>query len=123
MAVSGAKPESSKSVRYLRLLARISAWLLLATVAVQVFSGWGITHTGVIYKATFGLVDRRLADAIHREVNLPLAIFFLIHVLINIDLLFRKNKSRKSWRIHLLLILLGLALMGIVVYVEYWSVL
>ena len=65
-------------------IARFSAWALLGCVVILVASGWGITQTGVIYKITFGLIDRRLADSIHRTMNLPLAFFFLSHVLINI---------------------------------------
>lgn len=41
-----------------------SAWALLVIVIVLVVSGWGITQTGIIYRLTGGLVDRRLADAI-----------------------------------------------------------
>lgn len=113
--------ETPISVRWLGYFARISAWLLLVSVVVLVATGWGITHTEVIYKATFGLVDRRLADAIHRASNVPLAIFFLAHVLINIRLIvYRKNYSR-IWIIDAILTIIGLMLMALVLYVEFWA--
>ena len=58
---------------WLRRLSRASAWALLVGVVVQVVSGWGITQTGIIYDVTFGLIDRRIANTIHRWINLPLA--------------------------------------------------
>jgi hypothetical protein len=121
MAETNNAPEAQKSVRYLRHLARITAWLLLVDVVILVVSGWGITHTGIIYKSTFGLIDRRLADSIHRAATLPLAFFFLSHVLINVDLAFQRRTRRNTWLVHLILIVIGLAVLGIVAYVEYWS--
>jgi len=70
----------------LKKISRICAWGLLVGVVVLVLSGWGITQTEVIYSATFGQVDRRLANAIHRAINGPLTVFFIAHVLINIKL-------------------------------------
>jgi hypothetical protein len=110
-----------KSIQALRRISRISAWLLLATVAVLVISGWGITRTEIIYKVTFGLIDRKLADSIHRATNLPLAFFFLSHVLINIRLLLTSKKRLKTWLIDGVLITIGIALMGVFVYIEYLS--
>ena len=119
VAVTNMASEVPKSIQWFRRISRISAWLLLATVAVLVVSGWGITHTEIIYKATFGLVDRKLADSIHRATNLPLAFFFLSHVLINIRLLFTTKKSKNNRFIDGGLIAIGLVLMGLFIYVEY----
>jgi hypothetical protein len=119
VAVTNIASEVPKSIQWLRRISRISAWLLLVTVAALVVSGWGITHTEIIYKATFGLVDRRLADSIHRATNLPLALFFLSHVLINIRLLFTTKITKNNWFIDSGLIAIGLALMGLFIYVEY----
>jgi Ni,Fe-hydrogenase I cytochrome b subunit len=119
MAVTNTASEVPKSIQWLRRISRISAWLLLATVAVLVVSGWGITRTEIIYKATFGLVDRKLADSIHRATNLPLAFFFLSHVLINIRLLFTAKKTKNNWFIDGGLIVIGIALVGLFIYVEY----
>jgi cytochrome b subunit of formate dehydrogenase len=111
--------EAPKSAKWLRRLSRISAWLLLATIAVLVVSGWGITRTDIIYKASFHLIDRAVADTIHRASNLPLMFFFLSHVLINIRLLLTGKKTKQNWFIDGGLIVVGLALMGVFVYVEY----
>ena len=106
---------------WLKRIARISAWALLVCVVVLIFSGWGIAQTGVIYQITFGLMDRRLADAVHRATNIPLAFFFLSHVLINIRLNL-KNIKRPciNWLINGVLIALGLYIMWLVVYMEYF---
>jgi cytochrome b subunit of formate dehydrogenase len=104
----------------LRYVSRLSAWLLLAIVVVLVISGWGITQTGVIYKLTFGLIDRRLADAIHRATNLPLAVFFLLHVLINIKLATNTCRRSVAWLVNGVLIVVGGCIIGVVVYMEYF---
>jgi succinate dehydrogenase/fumarate reductase cytochrome b subunit len=65
------------------------------------------------------LIDRAVADTIHRASNLPLMFFFLSHVLINIRLLLTGKKTKQNWFIDGGLIVVGLALMGVFVYVEY----
>ena len=103
----------------LRRIASISSWLLLASTAILVVSGWGITQTEVVYNLSFGLIDRRLADAIHRGSVLPLAFFFLLHVLINIR---RKITSRRKvvvWLANGGLTAIGIGIMALVVYMEY----
>ena len=119
MAATNAPPEVPRSIQWLRRLSRASAWLLLVTVVVLVVSGLGITHTDVIYKATFHLIDRALANSIHRATNLPLMFFFLSHVLINIRLQVRGKRTRENWFIDGGIMLVGLALMGVFIYVEY----
>jgi hypothetical protein len=86
---------ADKTIVLLKILTRSSAWALFACVIILVFSGWGITQTGVIYDITGGLIDRRLADAIHRAANVPVVFFFLAHVFINISLA-ALRKSRFS---------------------------
>ena len=103
---------------WLKIISRTSAWLLLAGVAVLIVSGWGITQTSVIYNATFGLVDRRLADAIHRATNIPLTVFFLVHVLTNIKISLSRSRASRQWLINGILIIIGLALLGVMVYME-----
>ena len=111
---------SGTTVRWLKYLSRLSAWLLLAAVVILGISGWGITQTGVIYKLTFGLIDRRLADAIHRATNLPLAVFFLLHVLINIRLAIKIRRRSVAWLVNGALIVVGGCIIGVVVYMEYF---
>jgi len=113
MAVINIASEVPKSIQWLRRLSRISAWLLLATVAVLVVSGWGITHTDVIYKATFSFNDRGLADSIHRcnqfavNVFLPESRFDQYQVIVN----GKKNKTKLVYR--WCIIIVGLALLGV----------
>jgi cytochrome b subunit of formate dehydrogenase len=104
---------------WLKRISRISSWLLLACVVVLVVSGWGITQTGAVFNATGGLIDRRTADMIHRGVVLPMAVFFLSHVFINIWL---KFKNRRPWVKYLaaaLILALGLLILWLVIYMEY----
>jgi cytochrome b subunit of formate dehydrogenase len=107
---------------WLKRLSRASAWALLAGVVVLVVSGWGITQTGIIFNVTFGLIDRRSADMIHRATNLPLAVFFLAHVLININLAVARSHPARAWLTNGLLIVIGLGLLAIAVYMEYFRV-
>jgi len=102
----------------LKRLSRVSAWALLAVVVVLLFSGWGITQTGIIFGITFGLVDRRAADMIHRATNIPLAIFFLIHVMTNIRLAVSSRRLFVVRLTDIILVVAGIGLMSIVVYLE-----
>jgi thiosulfate reductase cytochrome b subunit len=111
--------ESQKSNLRLRKLSGISAWILLAGVIILILSGWGITQTGIIHGITFGLIDRRSADAIHRAAVVPLIFFFLLHVLINIRLKFSPESPVKIWSTNVILIVIGIGLMVISVYMYF----
>ncbi len=104
--------------RYLKTISRVSAWLLLATIAVLVFSGWGITQTEVIYKISFGLIDRGTADIIHRATNIPLAVFFLSHVTANIRAMVKTKKTSIILTADILLSIVGLGLLVIFIIME-----
>lgn len=112
--------EVNKANFWLKILARASAWVLLVGIIVLIVSGWGITQTGIINSLTGGLVDRRLADAIHRAANVPLAFFFLAHVLINIKLMVSQNHPSRVWLTDIILIGVGVCLMAITIYMEYF---
>jgi hypothetical protein len=90
-------------------------------VAVQVISGWGITHTEIIHNASFGLIDRLTANNIHRGSIIALAFFFLAHVLINIRLKITSRRPLIVWLTNGLLIAVGLGIMALVVYMEYFA--
>jgi hypothetical protein len=105
---------------WLKRFSRISAWALLITVIVLVISGWGITQTGVIYKLSLGLIDRGVANSVHRETTLPLAIFFLSHALINIKLMIFQAHPSRSWLTNTILIVIGVGIMAIVIYMQYY---
>ena len=120
MAIEGQAVKSRKAAIWLKRIARASSWLLLISVALLVFSGWGITQTGIIYDATGGLIDRRIANEIHRAVVLPLAVFFLLHVFINIGLGTAGKKSYIRQMATWGLAALGISILGIVIYMEYF---
>jgi hypothetical protein len=110
----------SKRDVLLKRAAQASAWALLAAVIVAVVSGWGITQTGLIYRLTFGLIDRGLADAIHRATNVPLALFFLCHVFINIKLAISRRRPSRGLLAATILGVVGAALLAIMIYMEYF---
>jgi hypothetical protein len=120
MTIESTTLEVNKANLWLKILARASAWALLAGVVVLMVSGWGITQTGIIHSLTGGLVDRRLADAIHRDANGPLAFFFLSHVLINIKLMISRKNPARAGLTNTILILIGAGLMAITIYMEYF---
>ena len=120
MVIESSAPKNHNANVWLKRLARASAWALFVGVVILVFSGWGITQTGVIYKITFGFIDRRLADSIHRATNLPLAFFFLLHVLINIRLTITNRRPYIVWLTNGVLIAIGGCILGLVVYMEYF---
>ena len=105
---------------WLRKIARVSAYALFAGIFILLLTGWGITQTGVIYQISFGLFDRRLANSIHRAVNAPVALFFLLHVFLNIRLSLTKKHPRKTWLIDSVLIIFGGCMLGIITYMEYF---
>jgi cytochrome b subunit of formate dehydrogenase len=112
----------AKRAVYLKRIAEVSAWALLVTIVVTIISGWGITQTGVIYRLTFGLIDRGLADAIHRAANVPLALFFLSHVFTNIKLRISERTPSKGWLTNSVLGVIGAGLLAIMIYMEYFRV-
>ncbi len=112
--------EVKKANFWLRKMARASAWVLLVGIIILIISGWGITQTGLIYRLTGGLVDRRLADEIHRAANIPLVFFFMAHVLINIKLALPRKSSFGAWLTNIILIAIGVCLMAITVYMGYF---
>jgi hypothetical protein len=104
----------------LKRIAQASAWALLVTVVVAMVSGWGITQTGIIYRLTFGLINRGLADAIHRATNVPLTLFFLSHVFINIKLMISQRSPSRGLLTSSILGAIGAGLLAIMIYMEYF---
>lgn len=106
---------------WLKRIARASAWLLLVMIIVLLISGWGITHTEIIYKASFGLIDRGRADSIHRATQIPAALFFTAHVLLNVRLNLLSCYRRKSWLLNGIIVIIGVCVMGGVIYMQYFA--
>jgi cytochrome b subunit of formate dehydrogenase len=104
----------------MKKVARASAWLLLVGIIVLLVSGWGITQTGIIYRLSGGLIDRRLADAVHRATIAPLTFVFLLHVMLNIRLKVSPKNTFQAWLTDAILIIIGAGLMAITVYMEYF---
>ena len=108
------------AVDWRRRLSRWSAWTLLAIVLINLFSGWGITRSGIIYRASLGLVDRGVANQIHRLSQLPMVIIFLVHVLANISAM-SGRRFQRTWPLDTLLVVVGLGLIGLALYLEYFA--
>jgi hypothetical protein len=114
-------PDAQKADLYLRRIARASAWLLLITIIVLLVSGWGITRTEIIYKASLHLIDRGAADSIHRAIQVPAALFLTTHVLLNVRLNLPSQCILKAWLSDSLLAIIGVCVVGGVVYMEYFT--
>ncbi len=102
----------------LKKTARLSAWALLIGLIVLMVSGWGISQTGVVHRVTFGLIDRKLADSIHRATNTPITFFFLVHVLVNIKLAISARHPSRSWLTNTVLIVAGIAIFAMALYLD-----
>jgi cytochrome b subunit of formate dehydrogenase len=114
-------PDAGKADIYLKRTAQVSAWLLLAALIVLLISGWGITRTEIIYKISFGLIDRGAADSIHRAIQVPLAVVFATHVLTNIRLKLSPRCLKKVWLFNSILIIIGVCILAGFVYMEYFT--
>jgi hypothetical protein len=99
-------------------VARVSAWLLLTAIIISVVSGWGITRTEVIYNLSFGIVDRGIANSIHRGTQIPMVAIFLVHVLVNIRIIFSRSTGKKRLVIDAVLIAMGIIALGITILME-----
>ena len=113
--------EGNKANKYLRRISRLSAWALLVGIIVLIISGWGITQTEIIYKTSLGLIDRGVANSIHRAVHIPIAVFFLAHVLINVKFSLSPRSQKKAWLTNSILIAVGAGLLILAVYMEYFA--
>jgi cytochrome b subunit of formate dehydrogenase len=114
-------PDAGQANIYLKRIARVSAWLLLAAIIVLLISGWGITRTEIIYKASFGLIDRGAADSIHRAIQVPMAVIFITHVFTNVRLRLPSRCLKKVWLFNSILVTIGVCLLAGVVYMEYFT--
>jgi hypothetical protein len=110
-----------KTKLYLKWIGRASAWLLLVAIIVAAISGWGLVHTETIYKASFHHIDRGAADHIHRDVQFPLEIAVIVHVLANSRLSLSSRCAKKTWLLNGLFICLGIALLIGVIYMEHFA--
>lgn len=118
MVIENNKVDVPVSIQRLKSVSRICAWILLVMAAILVFSGWGITRTEIIYKVTLGLVDRRLANYIHRFATVPLSVFFISHVLINARLSLYRRIPHRIKIIDIFLFLVGVVVMVLILYME-----
>jgi hypothetical protein len=91
---------------------------LLAGIAISVVSGWGITRTEIIYNASAGLIDRGVANAIHRATQVPLVTIFLTHVLTAIRARVWERSPGRKVPLDIVLAVIGLAVLAITVYME-----
>lgn len=86
---------------HLRKVSRFCAWALIVLMLLYFVSGYGITKSGLIYKATGGLMDRGAALRMHTYLTIPMVAAFLLHTLISMRFaMIRwnvKNKVVLNW--------------------------
>jgi hypothetical protein len=103
----------------LKKLAQVSAWALLALVLLTAIAGYGITNTSLIYRLSFELIDRGAANSLHRWSQPVLAAVVLTHILTNIRLRLPRAFLDKILLTDSLLVIIGLTVMGIVLYLAF----
>jgi len=108
-------------LRTIKLIPRISAWLLLAGAILLGLSGWGITHSGFIYKVTLGLIDRGTANAIHLGLQIPVTFILLLHVLTRARISLERRWRIDPWIINVTMIVIGMAVITLVIYIERFA--
>jgi hypothetical protein len=101
-------------------LTKVMAWLLLALIIVALVSGWGITRTEIIYRASLGLIDRGTANAIHRDIQIPIAAVLLTHILINVKFNLLPERWRKRRAVTPILITAGIGLLALAIYMQQY---
>jgi succinate dehydrogenase/fumarate reductase cytochrome b subunit len=83
------------------------------------FSGWGITTDRHYYITfSFGRSTAGWPYSIHRAANLPLAFFFLAHVLLNIKIALSRGHSSLEWPVNGMLIFIGALVLALVIYLN-----
>ena len=121
MGIESSFKSNRQSRAILRLLARTSAWLLLVGIIVLLVSGWGMTRTETIYKASFHLIDRGRANRIHHDVQIPMAAILVTHVLTNLRLNLPSRYEKRKWVFNSILIIIGVCLLVGVIYMERYA--
>jgi len=108
-------------MRTLKLISRISAWLLLFGIVMLSLSGWGITRAEFMYQATAGLIDRGTANDIHLFLQIPVTSIALLHVLTRIRISLDRKWSTNKWVLNGILGAAGIAALAFVIYLEYFA--
>jgi hypothetical protein len=108
------------TVEQAKRFTKVVAWLLLALIIVSLISGWGITRTEIIYRASLGLIDRGTANAIHRGIQIPVAAVLLTHILVNVRFKLLPERWRKRRAVDIILIVVGIGLLALAVYMQQY---
>ena len=99
-------------------LNRLIVWVLLALMIVLVVSGYGLTKPNLIRDLTGGLINHRIATQLHYLLDLPLMVFLLVHVTIEVRFSFIRWGFRNKKLLNMLVLILGLTSLLLVVYVD-----
>ena len=65
-------------------------WLLLATVVLYMFSGFGITYFRVVETITFGVFTKPIAFIVHDSLTIPFIVLLIAHIVL--ALVLKKQK-------------------------------
>ena len=101
---------------YLIKVSRFCAWALVLLILLYVLSGFGMTRSGLIYKATGGLMDRGAALKIHTLLVIPMILAFLLHTLISIRFTMIRWNVKNKVVLNYGFIGLGAVLLGLTLY-------
>jgi thiosulfate reductase cytochrome b subunit len=57
-------------------------WLLLAVLALYIFTGFGITQFRTVETITFGLLTKNLSFKIHSALAIPFLVLLVVHIVL-----------------------------------------
>ncbi len=72
---------------------KVAHWLLIATIAAYLLTGFGITQYRIVEAMTFGLLGKNLAFRIHEQLWIPFVVLLALHIFLS---LFGRSKKANA---------------------------
>ena len=103
---------------YLIKLNRIFVWFLLLFMILLVITGYALAKPGLISYLTGGLINYQNAAYLHTLLDVPLLIFLLVHVVIEVKFSLTRWGFKSRGLLNLLMLLLGAVVLVAILYVD-----
>ena len=106
---------------YLMKANRVIVWALLFLMILLAITGYGLTKPNLITSLTSGLIDYQTALHLHTLLDVPLLVFLVVHVAIEIKFSLMRWGFKSQKLLNLLVLLLAAFSLILIVYVEFAS--
>lgn len=93
----------------LKTIDRIVVWILLALFLVFMVSGYMITR---------GFLNRYYGFLLHTRLDLPIMVFFVIHIAINVRCVLMRRGVADRKPLNVAVLIVGMALFAFIVYLD-----